>query len=93
MPRNFARGEPPPSHSIEWVGLAKPPTPAEIDNARKIEAARARQKQPQQRQQPTQMYVRSDSLTLVEIKPRRRIWPWALGAGAVGYHWGRARSH
>lgn len=90
MPRNFARGEPPPSHSIEWVGLAKPPTPAEVENARKIEAARAKQKQPQQ---PTQMYVRSDSLTLVEIKPKRRIWPWALGTGIAGYLWGRSGRH
>lgn len=23
--RNFARGEPPPAHSWEWAGVAKPP--------------------------------------------------------------------
>lgn len=83
MPRNFARGEPPPSNSHEWVGLGTPPTPAQVINARKVEAQRAALP-------PPQLFVRSNSLTMVEVRPKRRVWPWALATGIAGFLWGRA---
>jgi hypothetical protein len=87
--RNFARGEPPPSHSHEWVGLAQAPTPAQVATARQVEAERANTGAAAP--QPV-LLSRTDSLTLVSVNPKpRRIWPWALTAGLAGYFWGRRR--
>lgn len=72
--RNFARGEPPPPHSYEWAGVAKPP---EV-------AGKAAVKKPGTPGTPVIVAV-SETV----IVKKKRPWLWvALGAAGgflLGY--------
>lgn len=81
--KDFARGDAPPPDSWEWVGNATPPTQAEL-NARKKKPVVNTQKKPV-------VVTIEERLLIIKSKPKRRLWPWLLGAGvfAGGVWYGR----
>lgn len=88
--RNWARGDSPPAHSWEYVGLAMPPTQKQVDNSNKANATRAAAPAKGAQQRPVVMTA-TETL-MIDIRPKQRIWPWALASGIVGFLWGRHRS-
>ena len=77
--RNFARGDAPPSHSWEWVGVPKPPT----TSGKGTTAQRPGTPAPRPSAGPPQAAFVAVSETIVL---RKKIPWWRYGiAGAVGF--------
>ena len=80
--RNFARGEPPPSHSWEWAGVAKPPSVTGKTAARP--AARGTPNARPAGDPPVAVFAMSETIVL----KKKRSWIGYAAAGVVGFFLG-----